>query len=221
MKKFTPQIQKALNLAGELHDGQERKGDGLPYIVHPVAVAWIISEYSEDEDVITAAILHDTVEDCEYSKEQLENDFGPRVAEMVMSVTETNKEDPWQKRKDDYLAHLEKASYEAQLICAADKLHNLQSMIAAIEKYSQEEAIKKFNAPLDKKIWFYKKCTETISKNPKIPKELIDKINKSLETLESDSDWKPPTPTPEQKKAMDEIAEALTASLNKAARKKS
>ena len=175
MKNFTPKIQKALNLAGKLHEGQTRKGDGLPYIVHPVAVAWIISDYSEDEDLIAAALLHDTIEDCDYNENQLKADFGPRVAEMVMGVTETNKEDPWQKRKDDYLNHLQAASYEAKMICAADKLHNLQSMIAAIEKFG-DEAIKKFNAPLAKKIWFYNECLKRIETDKRIPEDLINRI---------------------------------------------
>lgn len=179
MKKFTPKISKALTLAGELHDGQERKGDGLPYIIHPFAVALILMDYEEDEDLIVAALLHDTVEDCEYDEKQLTEDFGEKVSEIVMSVTETNKDDPWQKRKDDYLAHLKESSYESKLICAADKIHNLQSMIAAYEKFGME-AEKAFNAPLDKKIWFYNACYEIIKEDSNIPKELIEKLKSAL-----------------------------------------
>ena len=77
--KFTPIITKAINTAATLHDGQERKGDGLPYIVHPFSVALILMEYSQDEDVIVAGLLHDTIEDTGYTREQMEEDFGERV----------------------------------------------------------------------------------------------------------------------------------------------
>ena len=184
MKKFTPQISKAINLSGKLHDGQGRKGDGLPYIIHPFAVALILMDYSEDEDVIVAGLLHDTVEDCDYTEEQLIEDFGPRVADIVMGVTEQNKEDPWQKRKDDYLAHLKGASYEAKLICAADKIHNLQSMIAVYEKLGKE-AEKEFNAPLDKKIWFYDACYEIIKEDSNIPQELTEKLQSALTDIKA------------------------------------
>jgi len=175
MKFFTPNISKALNLAGELHEGQERKGDGLPYIVHPFAVALILMDYSEDEDVIVASLLHDTVEDTEYTEEQVIEDFGPKVAEIVMSVTETNKNDSWQKRKNDYLDHLKEARSEAKLLCAADKIHNLLSMIAAYKKLGRK-AEKAFNAPLDKKIWFYNACYKIIKEDQKMPKELVEKL---------------------------------------------
>ncbi len=152
--KFSPQIYKTINTAARLHDGQERKGDGLPYIIHPVSVALMLMEHTNDEDVLIAAILHDTVEDTGYTKEQMEEEFGPRVAGFVMEVTELPKTLSWQERKDAYLKHLAGASREAKLICAADKLHNLGSMLAAVEKFG-DEAYTHFNAPFDKKLWFY------------------------------------------------------------------
>ena len=65
-------IQKALTKAIELHENQTRKGsDNVPYVVHPVEMAIILSRFTNDEDLIAAALLHDTLEDCEYSKEEL------------------------------------------------------------------------------------------------------------------------------------------------------
>ena len=188
MKKFTIPISKAVNLAGMLHEGQERKGDGLPYIIHPFVVALMLMDYSEDEEVIIAGILHDTIEDTEYTKEQMTTDFGQRVTDLVMSVTETHKDDPWQKRKDDYLAHLKNTSYEAKLICAADKLHNLQSMIAAIAKFG-DKAEEKFNAPKDKKIWFYEECLNVIKEEKKIPIQLVKDYEAALDELKSRNEY--------------------------------
>lgn len=61
--RLTSKIEKAINFAAQKHLGQIRKGDGLPYIVHPFGVAWILSGYSTDEDVIVAGLLHDVLED--------------------------------------------------------------------------------------------------------------------------------------------------------------
>ena len=62
--ELTKKIQKAINLASKLHHGQIRKGDGeLPYISHPFSVAWILNQYTDNEDIIVAGILHDILED--------------------------------------------------------------------------------------------------------------------------------------------------------------
>ncbi|MEK7182016.1 MAG: HD domain-containing protein, partial [Patescibacteria group bacterium] len=60
---LTPQIDKAIQRATVLHHGQERKGTGAPYIVHPYAVAFLLAHYTDDEDVIIAGLLHDVLED--------------------------------------------------------------------------------------------------------------------------------------------------------------
>ena len=182
--KFSSKIYKAINIAAHLHDGQERKGDGLPYIVHPFAVALILLEHTSDEDVLIAGILHDTIEDTTYTKEQMEQDFGQRITQFVLDVTEPPKPLPWQQRKDGYLQHLAGASYEAKLICAADKLHNLQSMLDAVQKFG-EEAYKRFNAPIDKKLWFYEKCIKILKSDEKMPKEITKAIEALLEAIKT------------------------------------
>lgn len=180
--KFSPQIYKAINTAARLHDGQVRKGDGLPYIVHPVSVALILMEHTNDEEVLIAGILHDTIEDTGYTKEQMEEEFGTRVTQLVLDVTELPKPLSWQERKDAYLEHLEGASHEAKLICAADKLHNLQSMLAAVEKFG-DEAYEHFNAPMDKKLWFYEECVKILKNDKEIPVQMIDSLEAVLEKL--------------------------------------
>lgn len=180
--KFTPIIYKAINLAAELHEGQERKGDGLPYIVHPFSVALILMEYSEDEDVIVAGLLHDTVEDTGYTKEQMSEEFGERVTSLVCDLTELPKSFSWQERKDAYLKHLAGAGHESKLICAADKLHNLQSMLEAFRKFG-EKAHEKFNAPADKKLWFYEECVKIFKEDGEMPEKIIRDLEAVLGEL--------------------------------------
>lgn len=177
-------IYKAINIAAALHDGQKRKGDSLPYIVHPLIVGLILMDYTNDEDIIAAGILHDTLEDTIYSKEELERDFNPRIAQFVLGVTEPAKPLPWRERKNGYLGHLVTAGHEARLICAADKLHNLQSMIDAFQKYG-ESAFEKFNAPSDKKLWFYEECLKILQKDPDMPQPLLEAIESAINSFKS------------------------------------
>ena len=57
-------VQKAIDFATKVHEGQYRKGTDRPYIVHPMEVGKIVSTMTQDEEIISAAILHDTIEDC-------------------------------------------------------------------------------------------------------------------------------------------------------------
>ena len=82
----TPKIQKALNFAIKAHEGQKRKS-GEDYVIHPILVATITSYFSNDEDVIAAALLHDVIEDTPYTKEDIEKEFNEEVAQLVEGLT--------------------------------------------------------------------------------------------------------------------------------------
>ena len=184
--KLTPKIQKAINLAADKHLGQKRKGIELPYIVHPYSVAFILNDYTENEDIIVAGLLHDVLEDVKgYSYEDLEKDFGKSVAKIVKEVSEDK--DPnveyyekatWEERKAGYLANLENDSEEALMITAADKIHNLQSMLNDYDTFGKS-LWEKFNASKERKMWFYGEVVKVIKKRLKndIVKELEDIYN--------------------------------------------
>lgn len=168
--KLTQKIQQAINLASRLHLGQVRKGDsGLPYISHPFSVAWILSNYTEDEDIIVAGILHDVLEDVKrYYYDDMVRDFGERVAQIVKGVSEdkdpnveSDEKATWEERKSKYLANLENDSDEALMVCAADKIHNLQSMIAAYQEKG-EALWDNFNSPKEKKLWLYQEILKSM-----------------------------------------------------------
>ena len=78
-------LDKAIVFATEAHSGIFRKGGKTPYIVHPMEVAAIAARMTDDIEVITAAVLHDVIEDTTTTAEQLEKMFGKRVAELVLS----------------------------------------------------------------------------------------------------------------------------------------
>jgi GTP diphosphokinase / guanosine-3',5'-bis(diphosphate) 3'-diphosphatase len=83
-------IERAYEVASRAHEGQQRKS-GDPYITHPVAVATILAELGMTPATLAAALLHDTVEDTEYSLEELRKDFGPEIAMLVDGVTKLDK----------------------------------------------------------------------------------------------------------------------------------
>jgi (p)ppGpp synthase/HD superfamily hydrolase len=178
--KLTPKIQKAINIATEKHHGQSRKGKEIPYIVHPFSVALILSEYTHNEDIIAAGLMHDVLEDVrDYNFDDLKNDLGEKIARIVREVSEDidpNMEDPkttWDYRKHKYLEDLKTESYEAMMITAADKIHNLNSLIEAYGEHG-EKLWEKFNAPIEKKLWFYEEVLNVLKSrlNNEIVREL-------------------------------------------------
>lgn len=160
--RLTPKIQKAIDFAAAKHIDQRRKSGGLPYIVHPFSVAWLLAEYVGDEDVVAAGLLHDVLEDVKGSSySEIEREFGPRVARIVKDVSE--KKDPnlpfserasWEERKEKYLEHLRTAEIEAVYVSAADKIHNLMSLKEQFDKEG-EGLWKTFSIGREKSLWFY------------------------------------------------------------------
>ena len=165
---WTPTVDRALAVAARCHAGQTRKDDPTPYIAHPVAVAMIVSDFTTDEDVVVAALLHDVLEDVPpsvYSAADMTADFGERVTEMVRGVSEEKtagqETPPWRVRKEGYLAQLADDSPECLLISAADKIHNLRSMVAAHGRLG-DAMWELFTAGPDEKLWFYRAIADTV-----------------------------------------------------------
>src|SRR3989344_903181 len=127
MQIFNEQIDKAISFAVKAHKDQFRKTDpSLPYIYHPISVGFILLRAGFSDEVVIAGILHDVIEDCGVTAEKLESEFGEKVTFLVKSVSE-NKEDSWEKRKQDYSDKITRSSSEVKAISAADKIHNIYS----------------------------------------------------------------------------------------------
>lgn len=128
---YSERLERAIRLAMRAHEGQVRKADPeIPYATHPVHVAFLVRAAGGDEDTVLAALLHDLLEDTVVTPEDLEDGFGPRVMAIVQEVSE-DKTLPWQTRKAGMVEHLRDASPEACLVAAADKLHNLETLLEA------------------------------------------------------------------------------------------
>ena len=156
---FTPLLEQALRVAAVAHRGQNRKASHVPYITHPAGVALILSRAGFcDEGILAAAVLHDVVEDTNYSIEQLTADFPAEIVQWVSALTERKRDEQGNKRswRDRKLEHIDKirhAPLQARAIMLADKLHNLSTMV--IDLKAGEELWSRFNASPEEVIWYH------------------------------------------------------------------
>lgn len=133
-------FQKALLFAADKHEGQYRKGNRLPYILHPMEVAAILSSLTTDEEILAAGVLHDTVEDAGVTPEELRRIFGDRVADLVASETEDkhgggSAEQTWRRRKETSLRVLrESEDLAVRMLWLGDKLSNMRSFARQYRK---------------------------------------------------------------------------------------
>lgn len=117
-------VQQAASFAQVAHEGQTRRG-GAPYYTHVHRVGTHVGELTQDEILTAAAYLHDTMEDCEVSSDELDNRFGARVAELVQELT-NNEELKEQLGKEEYMVRkLSAMSAEALIIKLCDTLDNM------------------------------------------------------------------------------------------------
>lgn len=123
-------LQRAYDTAERLHDGVYRKS-GEPYITHPLAVATIAAEIGMDTTTLVAALLHDTVEDTDYTLDDLERDFGPEVARLVDGVTKLDKVALGSAAEAETVRKMIIAMSQdprVLVIKVADRLHNMRTM---------------------------------------------------------------------------------------------
>lgn len=179
------QILRALTIASRYHNGLMRRSEPVPAIIHPIAVALIVAIHKHDPDVISAAILHDTLEDTPYTQDQLATDFGSRVAKLVagVSILESDCETgaSWRQRKQAYIDKLAIAEFDHMLICTADKIHNLNSLIVS-HKTQGNKLWDTFNASSQEYRWYYTTLLRTLRKQFRHP--LLDQLGQLIELAE-------------------------------------
>ena len=164
----TTRISAAFALAALVHEKQKRKSTDIPYISHPMAVAAQVSVWGGSEDQFIAALLHDVVEDggAQYMP-VIEEHFGKHVLDLVMACSDAapqrgQPKGAWIERKEKYIANLRSAADEVLLISAADKWHNLASILADAKRLGEvvfDRFIRQDFERTDKKkmvLWYYK-----------------------------------------------------------------
>ena len=129
----TSLLDRAIIFAVRAHAGTERRGKGFPYIVHPMEAVEIVATMTKDQELLAAAVLHDTVEDTDTTVEQIREEFGDRIASLVASESDIvldglPAEDSWHARKHAAIDRLAHASHDAKIVALGDKLSNMRAI---------------------------------------------------------------------------------------------
>lgn len=176
-------IDNAIMFATLAHSNQKRKGKDMPYIMHPIEAGVIASQIKYSEEIICAAILHDTMEDSYVTIETLEEMFNERIAILVKAQSE-DKSKTWKERKKHTIDYLKlEQDQEIKIVALSDKLSNIRSLY---RDYCNEEVGEKlwgrFNVKdKEEHKWYYHSLIDSLKSLDKYKeyneyKELVIKL---------------------------------------------
>jgi myo-inositol-1(or 4)-monophosphatase len=174
-------INKAIMFAVLAHENQTRKGTDIPYILHPLEAALIVSKIKCDDDLICSALLHDTAEDSRVSCESIAEMFNKRIAGIVSFQSE-DKSKSWKERKQHTLNELKKLEDDGiKIVCLADKLSNMRAIRKDFDSLG-DKLWERFNEKdKNEHAWYYKGIADGLSSLSVYPaykefKELVDYV---------------------------------------------
>ena len=129
----TSLFDRAVNFAVKAHSGTERRGKGFPYIIHLMEAVEIVATITPDQELLSAAMLHDTVEDTPVTVADLRKEFGDRIASIVEAESDVHNEgesehESWHRRKQEAIDRLTAAPLEAKIVALGDKLSNMRAI---------------------------------------------------------------------------------------------
>jgi (p)ppGpp synthase/HD superfamily hydrolase len=183
--KLSVRFEQALVFATRLHAEQKRKGGEIPYIAHLLAVCAIVLEHGGNEDEAIAGLLHDAIEDQggDATRQEIRQRFGERVVEIVNGCSDSDivPKPPWQERKEAYIAHLYTASPSVLLVSAADKLHNVRTILNDYRALG-ETLWQRFKGGQAGTLWYYQALLAVYKTRSNTP--LIAELERTLHELE-------------------------------------
>jgi len=184
--KLGPRFNEAFLFAAEKHAAQTRKKTDVPYISHLMSVAGLVLEAGGGEDEAVAALLHDVVEDCGGHPvlEDVRRRFGDRVADIVQGCTDayTIPKPPWKQRKLDYLEVLRRAGDDVRLVSAADKLHNVRTILSDYRREG-DSVWERFSGRRDGTLWYYHAVLDVLRQGK--PNRLVEELERVVTELET------------------------------------
>lgn len=162
-------LDRALVFAVRAHQGAMRRDGHTPYILHCTETAAIAATMTDDLEVLSAAVLHDVLEDTTVTKAELEAQFGPRIAGLVAALSENKRpelppEDTWLVRKEETIDALARSDdLDIKRICLADKLSNLRGIHRDYQRY-QDDLWELFHQKSRaKQGWYYMRLEQALS----------------------------------------------------------
>jgi len=186
---LSPRFNSALIYAAELHQEQERKVSGSPYLGHLLRVAGIVLEYGGNEDEAIGALLHDAVEDQGGMPvlEEIRRRFGEAVAETVLgcSDAQARPKPPWQQRKQAHVDHVRSASPAVRMVVAADKLDNARSLLREY-RIRGESLWNFFHGGRSGTLWYYDAMLAALKDAGVSP--LVEELERTLAEIRTIAD---------------------------------
>jgi (p)ppGpp synthase/HD superfamily hydrolase len=180
----SPLVRAAYERASAAHAGQIRNGSGgLPYIEHPDAVAARLDRHGYGEEVLAAALLHDVVEDSDVSVDEIREEFGDRVAELVTALSDDESIEDYRERKDEHRARVRRFDGDAFAIYGSDKLTNSSTLHLALEREG-DQVREEFKVPLEMKLAVWEEDARMLRDDAELP--FLDELDEALSLLRAD-----------------------------------
>lgn len=161
-------LERAAETAARYHSGQVRKLGGAPYIIHLYETLGNAAMMTTEEDILSAALLHDSLEDTAMTGDILRAEFGDRTADIVLWCSEDKMRDrapteTWQERKVRGIERMQNAPREAKIVLLADKLSNIRSIASYHSRLG--DAVWSFFNNFDKgaQEWAYRSYVDALS----------------------------------------------------------
>ena len=173
-------IEYAIMYATKAHEGQRRKQKAIDMIFHPFTVGMMLQRAGCDEEIVTAGILHDVVEDTAHTFEDIEKEFGKQVRDYVYDASEPDKSLSWQERKEHTINHIKTAPLGSKLIVACDKINNLEDSLSNTEQYGQDIVLSR--NPEQQK-WYYTSVYQSCIENVDAKHPIFERYNNILKQL--------------------------------------
>lgn len=160
-------IKKAFEVARDFHDGEVRKAEpNKPFILHPISVASKLYEsgYEQDDNIIAAGLLHDVVEGTTCTREYIYKEFGPDIASLVNSVSESDPNLPWEARKRETIYRMKTLDLRHKILKGADGWDNTEDLVIKFGIAGKKD-FSSFKRGEAKKIWYWDNLYQSLTYN--------------------------------------------------------
>ncbi len=176
-------VEQAKLFAIKAHFNQVRKTEkDKPMIIHPIDVGNILKQYNFDDNVISAGILHDVIEDTKYTKENILNLFGEDILSLVLGDTEIDKSLSWEERKKYTIDTVKNLDLRHKAICCADKISNLEDMMILFEKNGKYD-FSSFKRGFEEQKWYFTHLYESLIYNEDSNHPMFIRLKKLIDYI--------------------------------------
>ena len=172
-------LENAIKLVFKAHRGQVRRNDDIEFAYHPITVGMMLQAHGCKEEIVISGLLHDIIEDTTYDYEYLKENYGNRIADNVLMLSEDNSITNFKERKEAFLNKIKYASDDLILIELFDKLHNLESDYDTYQKVGMD-MYKKSTSTYEDIKWFYLEMLKLFTSRIK-DQELIRRYKKIID----------------------------------------